>query len=295
MTHPLDIALDGLLESYAADHPLDNLATQALPNRRAVIDAFVHLQHALFLGFFTTGSPTRASLRSDLSVHLQAASKTLSEQVFRAAQWADRDQPEATRRCDGWCADAVDVLLAKLPALREQLREDVQATFDKDPAAESLEEVVFSYPGVHAITTHRIAHVLYQLGVPFIPRILSEHSHGRTGIDLHPGATIGDRFCIDHGTGVVVGATSVIGADVQLYQGVTLGAHSVDGSLGRQRFSQAKRHPTLEDHVVVYAGATILGGTTVVGARSVVGGSVWLTRSVPPDSRITNRIHLETP
>lgn len=291
----LDDALDGLLASYAVDAPLDNLATHTLPNRRAVIEAFVHLQHALFLGFFTTSTPTRETLRAALGEHVQAAQALLAQQVWRAAQWADRDRPPDERRCDGWCAESVDVLLAKLPALREQLREDVQATYDRDPAAESLEEVVFSYPGIHAITAHRVAHVLFQLGVPFIPRILSEHSHGRTGIDIHPGATIGERFCIDHGTGLVVGATSVIGANVQLYQGVTLGAHVVDGSIGRERFSQAKRHPTLEDDVVVYAGATILGGDTVVGARSVIGGSVWLTRSVPAGSRITNRIHLETP
>lgn len=290
MTRPaLDDALDGLLASYARDQPIDNLATHALPNRRAVIEAFVHLQHALFLGFFATRRPTRASLRWKLAEQLSPARDILCAQASRAAAWEDRDRPAGERRCDEWCSGTIDDLLRSLPRIREQLRGDVEAMYRHDPAAESVEEVVFTYPGVHAVTAFRIAHRLYELGVPFIPRILTEHTHNRTGIDIHPGARIGERFCIDHGTGIVIGATTEIGDDVQIYQGVTLGAHSIDAAVPRGRGQAPKRHPTLEDGVVVYAGATILGGATVVGARSVVGGNVWLTRSVPPDSRIVYR------
>lgn len=285
----LHTALDGLIRSYAQDGVIDNLATHALPNRRAVIEAFVHLQHAMFLGFFTTRTPSPASLRWMLAEHLSPARDLLCAQVARAAAWSDRTEPEEGRRCEVWCGETVDALLVALPRIREELRGDVEAMFRHDPAAESVEEVVFTYPGVLAMTAYRVAHVLYGLGVPLIPRILTEHAHNRTGIDIHPGARIGKRFCIDHGSGIVIGATTEIGDDVQLYQGVTLGAHSIDAAVSRARGVAPKRHPTLEDGVVVYAGATILGGDTVVGARSVIGGNVWLTRTVPADSRIVYR------
>lgn len=168
-----------------------------------------------------------------------------------------------------------------LPQLFDKLNEDVQAMYDGDPAAKSKSEVIQTYPGFYAIAAYRVAHELHKLGVKGIPRVITEHAHGKTGIDIHPSATIGNHFCIDHGTGAVIGETAVIGDHVKIYQGVTLGALSVskDDAL-------KKRHPTLEDYVVVYAGATILGGDTVIGHHSIVGGNVWLTRSVPPHSKI---------
>jgi serine O-acetyltransferase len=172
---------------------------------------------------------------------------------------------------------------SRLPAVRGALAEDVEAAMRGDPAAKSYEEIVLAYPAIRAIATYRIAHELHRLGVPLLPRIMTEHGHDRTGIDIHPGARIGRRFFIDHGTGVVVGETAVIGDGVKLYQGVTLGALStrhVESKRG------VKRHPTLEDEVTVYAGATILGGETVIGAGSVIGGNVWLTESVPPCSKV---------
>jgi serine O-acetyltransferase len=169
----------------------------------------------------------------------------------------------------------------RLPGIREQLLLDAQAIHDGDPAAVSLTEVIRSYPGFYAIAVYRLAHAFYQLGVPLIPRMLTEHAHSKTGIDIHPAADIGERFCIDHGTGVVIGETVRIGANVKLYQGVTLGALSV-----KKELAKTKRHPTIEDHVVIYAGATILGGETVIGHHSVIGGNVWLTKSVPPFSRV---------
>jgi serine O-acetyltransferase len=168
-----------------------------------------------------------------------------------------------------------------LPAIYEKINQDVTAMFEGDPAAKSKDEVIRTYPGFYAIAAYRVAHHLHTLGVPGIPRIITEHAHSKTGIDIHPAARIGQHFCIDHGTGLVIGETAVIGNRVKIYQGVTLGALSVSKS-----DAEKKRHPTLEDNVVVYAGATILGGETVIGHDSVVGGNVWLTRSVPPFSKI---------
>ena len=180
--------------------------------------------------------------------------------------------------------------MASLADVKRLVATDVQAAYEGDPAATSPMEVVMAYPGLYAVTVHRLAHELYRLGVPIIPRIMSELAHSRTGIDIHPGATIGERFFIDHGTGVVIGETTVIGRNVKLYQGVTLGAKSFDkdpvtGALVKG----VKRHPNVEDNVVIYAGATILGGDTVIGHDSEIGGSVWLIESVPPNSRVYNK------
>src|SRR6185369_1656661 len=175
-------------------------------------------------------------------------------------------------------------LLREIPNLRAILSKDVLAAFQGDPAANGVEEVIFSYPSIEAITVHRIAHQLYREGVPMLPRIMSEHAHTTSGIDIHPGAQIGESFFIDHGTGVVIGETCVIGNSVKIYQGVTLGALSL--ARGVPGKTSGKRHPTLQDDVTIYAGATILGGETVIGAGSVIGGNAWLVESVPPGSRI---------
>lgn len=172
----------------------------------------------------------------------------------------------------------------ELPAIRETLVEDAEAILAGDPAAKSTTEVIRTYPGFYTLSVYRIAHEICRLGVPLIPRVLTEHAHMKTGIDIHPGAKIGRRFCIDHGTGLVIGETCVIGDDVKIYQGVTLGALSV-----RKDLARVKRHPTIEDGVVIYAGATILGGDTVIGAGSVIGGNTWIVSSVPPGSRIYYR------
>ncbi|MBC5993625.1 serine O-acetyltransferase EpsC [Pontibacter cellulosilyticus] len=171
-----------------------------------------------------------------------------------------------------------------LPEVYEQLLEDARAIEAGDPAAVSTDEVIRTYPGFYAVAVYRVAHLLYELQVPLLPRIYSEHAHTKTGTDIHPGASIGNAFCIDHGTGVVIGETAIIGNNVKVYQGVTLGAASVDKSM-----ANIKRHPTIEDNVVIYAGATILGGRTVVGKHSIIGGNVWLTESVPAYSRVYHR------
>ncbi len=190
--------------------------------------------------------------------------------------------------CDSKAMEALTHLLQSLPDIRKTLIEDVQSGLVGDPAARSLDEIVLSYPFVDAIATYRIAHLLYQKNVPIIPRLMAERSHSRTGIDIHPGARIGSRFFIDHGTGVVIGETSRIGTNVKLYQGVTLGALSPFDKDGNPRKGE-KRHPDIEDDVIIYANATILGGKTVIGKGSVIGGNTWITRSVPPGSVINKK------
>ncbi|MCI0492544.1 MAG: serine acetyltransferase, partial [Planctomycetes bacterium] len=208
----------------------------------------------------------------------------LTQQIGRAL----RHEAGATDDCDPdqdfeALGQAKTILFfERLAGLRRQLATDVQAAFDGDPACKSLDEVIFCYPGLEAITVYRLAHVLYQLDIPFIPRMMTEWAHGRTGIDIHPGAKIGDHFFIDHGTGVVIGETCEIGEHVKIYQGVTLGALSFNTDEEGNLVRGQKRHPTLEDRVVIYANATILGGNTVIGHDSVIGSSVWLTTSVGP-------------
>ncbi|GJM59531.1 MULTISPECIES: serine O-acetyltransferase EpsC [Persicobacter] len=180
--------------------------------------------------------------------------------------------------------EIADELFDALPGIHEMLKKDAEAIFSGDPASTSVDQVIRTYPGFRAIFSHRIAHELYRMKLPLLPRIISENAHSHTGIDIHPGAEIGEHFCIDHGTGIVIGETTKIGKNVKIYQGVTLGALSVDKSM-----AETKRHPTLEDHVVVYAGATILGGDTVIGEDSVIGGNVWLTNSVEKHSIVYHR------
>ena len=199
-------------------------------------------------------------------------------------------QKEIVLLCPGRDAkEIVDEFLAALPEVRRLVETDVQAAYDGDPAATSRMEVVMAYPGLYAVTIHRLAHVLYTLKVPIIPRVMSELAHSKTGIDIHPGATIGERFFIDHGTGVVIGETTIIGRNVRLYQGVTLGGLSFDKDSNGALVKGLKRHPNIEDNVVIYANATILGGDTTIGHDSEIGGNVWIKESVPPYSRVYNK------
>jgi serine O-acetyltransferase len=287
MSTPLDKIIDAVANSYGGGREIDSLESSALPNRRKVVEALHHLEHAIFLGFYTTKRLCQGNLRSTLAEHLQAASEILVEQTSRAVVYARNGGPEPEPTDRAWSQEAVYAVLAQLPEIRELLSMDVRAAYRGDPSANSIEEIVFSYPAVQAITTHRIAHELFVRHVPMIPRILSEQAHGVTGIDIHPGARIGRRFFIDHGTGAVIGETAIIGDDVKLYQGVTLGALSFPRDEAGELVRRTKRHPTLENNVTVYAGATILGGDTVVGAHSVIGANTWVTESVAPYTRVT--------
>lgn len=281
----LERSIDGVVASYTGELDIDNLESAALPNLRAVVEAFQHLKHVIYMGFYATRSLNRDNLRQLIGEHMYAAHHLLMEQIERALNyehWMGRSEDSPLPAGSGEVV--VLRLFDSIPELRRRLNGDVKAAYEGDPAAESVEEVVFSYPSVEAVTAYRIAHELRLAGVPMIPRIITEHAHSQTGIDIAPGARIGERLFIDHGTGVVVGDTAVIGDDVKIYQGVTLGALSIP-----DREDKRKRHPTLEDRVTVYSGATILGGDTVIGAGSTIGGNVWLTKSVPPDSKIFGR------
>lgn len=283
----LEAAIDEAVGSYTGAHAIDNLESAALPNKRAVIEAYQRFKPVLYMGFYSTRALTKDNLRHEVAEHLYAVHHALSEQIERARTyeaWMGREPkgPRAARSSE----EVVIDLVRAVPRLRRTLDGDVRAAYAGDPAARSVEEIVFSYPALEAITAYRIAHELYRAGVPMIPRIISEHAHAVTGIDINPGARIGERFFIDHGTGVVIGETAVIGDGVKLYQGVTLGAVSVPHREGE---ALGKRHPTIEDDVTIYSGATILGGDTVIGSGSVIGGNVWLVRSVPPGSKVFGR------
>lgn len=280
----LERAIDAVVNSYEGPEEINNLESAALPNKRAVIEAFNHLKPAIFMGFYSLRSLSRENLRYSVSEHLYPAYELLCEQIHRAfnyEQQTHQGQPVDT----GYSHSVVIRVLNELPRLRNTLNGDALAAYEGDPAARSFEEIVFSYPTIEAITAHRIAHLFYKERVPIIPRILSEYAHSRTGVDIHPGARIGERFFLDHGTGVVIGETSDIGSNVKMYQGVTLGALSVKRSEFQGELPP-KRHPTLEDNVTIYAGATILGGQTVIGANSIIGGNQWVVKSVPPNSKV---------
>jgi serine O-acetyltransferase len=282
----LESAIDAVCASYAGGAEIDSLESAALPNKRAVIDAFNHLKPTIYVGFFSTRSLNRDNLRHTIAEHLYPAYEILVEQICRAASYEAQVGRNPVRSAE-WSEEVVLDLLRALPDLRRKLNGDVVAAFEGDPAAKSVEEVVFSYPALAAITAYRVAHILYLADVPMIPRILAEHAHSQTGIDIHPGARIGERFFIDHGTGTVIGETAVIGNNVKLYQGVTLGALSVPRAGQVAAADHHKRHPTIEDNVTIYSGATILGGDTVIGQGSTIGGNVWLVHSVPPGSKVT--------
>jgi serine O-acetyltransferase len=248
------------------------------PNVEAIIEVIRKLRMALFPGYFQNISEALQpdiwlqALLAEISQSLKAEMKTaLSEQ---------KSDEEAAHLAD----KKIAVLFENLKDIQQLLHKDAEAGFAGDPAAHSADEVILTYPGFFAVLVHRIAHVLFQENVPYIPRIMSEHAHTVTGIDIHPGATIGEYFFIDHGTGVVIGETTLIGSHVKLYQGVTLGGLSTKGG---QKLAGKRRHPTIEDHVTIYSGATILGGETVIGKNSTIGGNMFITKSVPRDTTVS--------
>ena len=261
-----------------------------LSGRAAVYHVLDDLIAVLFPGCHGRAPLPSEKLCELIEARLQSVQGALTEQVEHAFRYqCDFDQCRECGDCARKAAVAVQHLLEALPAIKNTLQEDIQAAYEGDPAARSYMEVVMSYPGVQAVIVHRIAHILYHEQVPLIPRIMSEHAHSQTGIDIHPGATIGPGFFIDHGTGVVIGETSTIGRRVKLYQGVTLGALSFPKDKDGNPIKGIKRHPNVEDDVTIYAGATILGGETTIGTGSEIGGNVWLTHSVPPYSKVYNQ------
>lgn len=277
---------DRLIETYTECSRLNHLAHEPLPNRDAVADIVSDLYEVLFPGYGKRQNLHMGNVGYHVGNLIDALHDKLTTQIARALRHElCEESPHAD--CEQMAQPKALELLRRLPEVRHTLERDVDAAFRGDPAARSHHEIIFCYPGLEAITVYRVAHELHTLGVPFIPRMMTELAHAKTGIDIHPGARIGAGFFIDHGTGVVIGETCEIGEGVKLYQGVTLGALSFtkDGDGGLLHGSY-KRHPTLRAGVVVYANATILGGQTVVGERSVIGSNVWLTESVPADTTV---------
>ena len=275
-----------ILETYDRQNITNHIASARLPSRPEVIRSLEILFEILYPGYFGEQGLDDANIAYVVGHRLNELYPLLTEQVYHAIKHECRRLGSVCSHCKLRSEDVAIDFLRTLPRLRELLAEDVQAAFDGDPAAKSHDEVIFSYPATVAITTYRLAHELLELEVPLLPRMMTEYAHSVTGIDIHPGARIGRRFFIDHGTGVVIGETTVIGDDCKLYQGVTLGALSFPKDERGKLIRGRKRHPTLEDRVTVYAGATILGGQTVIGHDSVIGGNVWLTDSVPPHTRV---------
>jgi serine O-acetyltransferase len=282
-TPGLEAVIDAVEASYDGPEEINSLDTSALPNKRQVVEAYRQIKSAIYMGFYSQRALDRGNLRYSLSEQIYPAFERLVTQIGRVLLYEERFQHRAHR--PNLAEELALGTMAKLPEIRRMLNGDIVAAFEGDPAAKSIEEIVFSYPSVEAITAYRVAHQLHVSGTPIIPRIISEYAHSNTGVDIHPGAQIGPHFFLDHGTGVVIGETCVIGANVKIYQGVTLGAISTR----RADSVEHQRHPTIEDDVTIYAGATILGGATVIGRGSVIGGNVWLTQSVPPGSKIFGR------
>ncbi|NND96723.1 MAG: serine acetyltransferase [Pirellulaceae bacterium] len=281
-----------IVATYTPDDAINHLGHCALPSYEAVIEILGDIKDILYPGYRRKVGLHSGNIRYHVGGLIDSLHDHLTTQIARALRHEDRVQQNHDD-----CESDIDFeakgqamaieLLKRIPSLRKVLATDVQAAYDGDPACQTTDEVVFCYPGFEAITVYRIAHELYQLEVPFIPRMMTEWAHQQTGIDIHPGATIGKHFFIDHGTGVVVGETCEIGEHVKLYQGVTLGALSFKTDDDGQLIRGTKRHPTIEDRVVVYANATILGGNTVIGRDSVIGSSVWITKTVSPNTTVT--------
>jgi serine O-acetyltransferase len=283
----LERAARGLMDVRASLPAYEHVACMRRPSFAGVRRILSLGRRLMFPGFFELRQPaSELNVRHLASQQLSGLYSALSEETATAIR---HDHMRRGGQCVDCAERSRDIALevcARLPELRRVMASDVEATLEGDPAAgDQADQIIFSYPGIYATLAYRLAHVLWLREVPFLPRMLTELAHGRTGIDIHPGADIGGSFFIDHGTGVVVGETTVIGERVRIYQGVTLGALSLPRDAG-VRLRGEKRHPTLEDDVIVYSGATILGGGTVIGARSVVGGNVWLTESIPPDTKI---------
>jgi serine O-acetyltransferase len=287
----LEQIVGAVADSYRLGRPIDSLESTALPNTRKIIEAVCELEHVVYMGFYSTRVLTADNLRQHITGHVERAADILMGQIARAVGYLRNSGAAPGPAERRFSEDVVLDTFAQLPRLRAQLSLDVQAAYDGDPAAKSIEEVIFSYPAIQAVTIHRLAHELHLRDVPMVPRIIAEHAHSKTGIEIHPGARIGKCFFIDHGTGVVIGETSVIGDNVKLYQGVTLGALSVARDEAGDVIREIKRHPTIEDNVTIYAGATILGGNTVIGRDSVIGSNTWITHSVPPGTRVTYSTH----
>ena len=273
--------VDSILSDYAQGRDIDKIDLRQHPDKEVITDVIQKLLRIVYPGYFRERSFRMYNAKHHLSMLMEDVMYNLNRQIKLVLQ--NEGVEAAEERAQEVCL----AFFEQIPTVRALVQTDVQAAYDGDPAATSKDEVIFCYPGLFAITVYRLAHVLYTLHIPMIPRIMTEYAHGITGIDLHPGATIGDYFFIDHGTGIVIGETTVIGSHVKIYQGVTLGGLTTRGG---QSLRGKKRHPTIEDNVTIYAGASVLGGETVIGRDCVIGSNAFITKSVPPCTTVSMKM-----
>lgn len=276
--------VDTLLDDYNSDRIIDEVKLFEHPDKDAVVDILEKLRKIVFPGYFRNKKFKVYTVRNNISMLLEDVIYNLIKQISQVLKYDGRYSGMSVEERENEARELTFAFLEKIPKIREYTETDILAFYDGDPAAYSYDEIIFSYPGLYAILTSRLAHELFLLGVPMIPRIMTEHAHSVTGIDIHPGTTIGKYFFIDHGTGIVIGETTEIGNNVKIYQGVTLGALSTRGG---QKLKTKKRHPTIKDNVTIYSGASILGGDTVVGEGAVIGGNAFITSSIPDGARVS--------
>ena len=280
----LSALTDALLADYQKGRAIDRITPCSPPDRDVIIDIIARMKQLLFPGYFRDPGCHMYPVQPSLAALMADVACSLEQQIAVALHLGATVDSDRARELDAQAQELTIAFLERLPEIRALLQTDLEAFYDGDPAATSLDEIIIAYPGIFAIMVNRAAHVLFELKVPLIPRIMTEHAHSRTGIDIHPGATIGRHFFIDHGTGIVIGETTVIGDDVKIYQGVTLGALSTRGG---QSLRGKRRHPTIGDRVTIYSGASVLGGDTVIGHDAVIGGSAFITSSIAPGTRVS--------
>ncbi len=273
-----------IIKSYETHKDISRIDEENMINKKIIIEIIDRLRKILFPGYFDNSKIRSEYIRYIVGEHLEFIQYNLRKQIARALGSGDACSECPKSTLENKAEEITDRFLEKIPMIREYLYTDVQAAFDGDPAASSTDEVIFSYPGLYAITVYRIAHELQLLNVPMIPRIMTEHAHSQTGIDIHPGATIGKHFCIDHGTGIVVGETTTIGDNVKIYQGVTLGALSTRKG---QELRGVKRHPTIGNNVTIYSETSILGGETVIGDGATIGGNAFIVSSIEAGTKVS--------
>ena len=276
--------VEKLTDDYSKGRTIDEIKMFEYPDKKIVIDILEKLKLVIYPGYYRNSNYRTYTVRNNVAILLEDIIYNLSKQISIVLKYSPEYAQADGKQISETSEKITFEFLNKIPKIREYIEGDIQAAYDGDPAAYNKDEIICTYPGLYAIFTNRIAHELFLLGVPLIPRIMTEHAHSLTGIDIHPGTTIGKHFFIDHGTGIVIGETTEIGDNVKIYQGVTLGALSTRGG---QNLRGKKRHPTICDNVTIYSGASILGGETVVGKDVVVGGNAFITTSIPEGAKVS--------
>lgn len=276
--------VEKLTDDYSKGRTIDEIKMFEYPDKKIVIDILEKLKLVIYPGYYRNSNYRTYTVRNNIAILLEDIIYNLSKQISIVLKYSPQYANADSKQISETSEKITFEFLNKIPKIREYIEGDIQAAYDGDPAAYNKDEIICTYPGLYAIFTNRIAHELFLLGVPLIPRIMTEHAHSLTGIDIHPGTTIGKHFFIDHGTGIVIGETTEIGDNVKIYQGVTLGALSTRGG---QNLRGKKRHPTICDNVTIYSGASILGGETVVGKDVVVGGNAFITTSIPEGAKVS--------